>query len=254
MPQHQRAVLAARSSSASQPTADRWAGLLVASGEGQEACFALLADQVRDPLRSRAMRVLNDVDDADDVVQESLIEAWRKADSFDPRLGGAMSWLGVIVRCRAIDLVRRNAARRVREDQVVARSGLVAVDDTADSVLRAAESALVQAALPALTDLQRQAVRLVYYEDLTNGQAAERLGIPVPTLKSRLREAVRRLRSELVAPDADGRAAQRSVGCRSRSQSNGLTATRPTLPPPRTPTNAPATAPVDRVMVTAPTG
>lgn len=184
-------------------SAQRWAELLVASGEGHEACFTLLAEQVRAGLRSRAMRVLNDRDDAEEVVQESLIEAWYKADRYDPRLGGAMSWLGVIVRCRAIDLVRRTAALRAREHQANARSRGVDVDDTADVVLHAADRSMVRTALPVLTDRQRQAVQLVYYEGLSNGQAAAELGIPLPTLKSRLREAVCRLRQVVVASEAD---------------------------------------------------
>jgi RNA polymerase sigma-70 factor (ECF subfamily) len=186
-----------------QSSAQRWAELLVASGEGQEACFTLLAEQVRGGMRSRAMRVLNDPDDAEEVVQESLIEAWYKADRYDPRLGGAMSWLGVIVRCRAIDQVRQTAARRAREHQANARFAGVDVDDTADVVLQAAESSLVRAALTGLTDKQGRAVQLVYYDGLSNGQAAALLGIPLPTLKSRLREAVCRLRQVVVALEAD---------------------------------------------------
>jgi RNA polymerase sigma-70 factor (ECF subfamily) len=186
-----------------QSSAQRWAELLVASGKGHEACFTLLAEQVRGGMRSRAMRVLNDPDDAEEVVQESLIEAWYKADRYDPRLGGAMSWLGVIVRCRAIDLVRRTAARRAREHQANARALRVDVDDTADVVLHAADRSLVRTALPVLTDKQRQAVQLVYYEGLSNGQAAAALGIPIPTLKSRLREAVCRLRQVVVSLEMD---------------------------------------------------
>jgi RNA polymerase sigma-70 factor (ECF subfamily) len=185
------------------PSAQGWAELLVAAGEGHEACFTLLAEQVRGALRSRAMRVLNDPDDAEEVVQESLIEAWYKADRYDPRLGGVMSWLGVIVRCRAIDLVRRTAARRAREEQANARSRGVDVDDTADVVLQAVDRSLVRAALPVLTHKQRGAVELVYYEGLSNAQAAAVLGIPLPTLKSRLREAVCRLRQVVTSLETD---------------------------------------------------
>lgn len=214
-----------------QSPARRWAELLVASGEGHEACFTLLAEQVRGAMRSRAMRVLNDPDDAEEVVQESLIEAWYKADRYDPRLGGAMSWLGVIVRYRAIDLVRRTAARRAREHQANARSAGVDVDDTADVVLHAVDQSLVRAALLLLTDKERQAVQLVYYEGLSNGQAAAALGIPVPTLKSRLREAVCRLRQVVVSLETDRGAEGWKDTRRPRSAPRATQAQEPALLP-----------------------
>lgn len=178
--------------------ADRWASLLVASGRGEEASFELLAQEVRDAMRFHAQRVLNDLEDVDEVVQESLLEAWCKAERFDPTRGGALTWLGAIVRHRAIDLVRQTTARRSREARDGHSSARVAGDDTVDSVLAIAEHDSVRTALSVLTDLQRQAVRLVYYEGLTSSQAAARLGVPVPTMKSRVHDGIGRLRGVVV--------------------------------------------------------
>lgn len=136
--------------------AERWAGLLVASGRGEEASFELLAHEVRGSLRFRALRALTaDVDDADEVVQDSLLEAWCTANSYDPVQSGASTWLGLIV---------------------------------------LADHRGVRAALPMLTVRQRQAVRLAYHEGLTTAQAAARLGIPVATMKARLHDGIGRLR------------------------------------------------------------
>jgi RNA polymerase sigma-70 factor (ECF subfamily) len=135
--------------------AERWAGLLVASGRGEEASFDLLAREVRGPMRGYALRVMTHVDDADEVVQESLLEAWCRAGGFDPRRSGASTWLDAIV---------------------------------------VADHNAVRCALAALTDRQRQAVRLVYYLGLTTVQAAARLGVPVPTMRARLHHGICRLR------------------------------------------------------------
>ena len=142
---------------ARQPSqADRWASLLVASGRGEEASFELLAHEVRGSLRFRAQRALTaDGDDADEVVQNSLLEAWCTANRYDPLESGASTWLGLIV---------------------------------------LADHHWVRAALPSLTVGQRQALRLAYREGLTTAQAAARLGIPVATMKARLHDAIGRLR------------------------------------------------------------
>lgn len=176
----------------------RWAGLLVAAGHGDEASFELLAQEVRGLLRLHARYVLNNVDDADEVVQEVLLEAWRNAHRYDPRLGRALPWLSQIVRHRAIDLIRRTSARRSRESGDLARSGNVDIDDTVETVLRLVDHENVRAALPCLTRLQREAVQLVYYEGLTISEAAAQLTVPAPTLKSRLRDGICRLRGHVV--------------------------------------------------------
>ena len=106
-------------------------------------------------MRGYALRVMTHVDDADEVVQESLLEAWCRAARFDPRRSGASTWLDAIV---------------------------------------VADHDAVRVALAALTDRQRQAVRLVYYLGLTTVQAAARLGIPVPTMRARLHHGICRLR------------------------------------------------------------
>ncbi|MDQ3103650.1 MAG: sigma-70 family RNA polymerase sigma factor [Actinomycetota bacterium] len=179
--------------------------LLVVAGNGDQASFEVLAHEVRPRLRAYALHILRNADDADEVIQEVLLEAWRSAHRYDPSRGRATSWLGQIVRHRSIDLIRRTAARRSREDRVVVRSAVVDVDDTLETVLILADRDSVRAALPGLTDLQREAVSFVYYDGMTITEAARRLGIPVPTMKSRLRDAVRRLRAAVNANGSGSR-------------------------------------------------
>ena len=145
-------------------------------------------------MRHRALRVLDNVHDADEVVQESMLEAWCTASRYDPHRGGARNWLAAIVRHRAIDLVRRTTARRQREHRVATQFRPVDMDDTAERVLILADHDTIRDALTGLTQRQQQAIRLVYYDGLTNSDAAALLRIPVPTLKTRLHDGICRLR------------------------------------------------------------
>lgn len=176
------------------PAAARWAELLSAAGRGDEDSFEVLAHEVREVLRVHALQVLNNSDDADEVVQEVLLETWHHAHRYDPHLGRATTWLGQIVRHRCIDLIRQTAARRARETQAVTRCAVVDIDDTLERVLVLVDRDTIRDALHCLTGLQREAIILVYYDDMTIVQAAGKLDIPVPTLKSRLRDGIRRLR------------------------------------------------------------
>ena len=173
---------------------DRWSELLVAAGRGEKASFERLAREARTGMRLRALRVLNNVHDADEVVQESLLEAWCTASRYDPRRGGARNWLATIVRHRAIDLIRRTTTRRQREHRVAVQHRSVDMDDTAELVLIQADHDAVRDALARLTERQQQAIRLVYYDGMTNNEAAAILRIPVATLKTRLHDGICRLR------------------------------------------------------------
>lgn len=174
-----------------------WDQLLLASGAGDRASFDTLARQCRTILHVRALRVVKDVDDADEVVQESLLEVWRNAARYDPARGSVVTWMGQIVRHRAIDHVRSTSARTARELRAAHGSSAVDIDDTVESVLLSDDHDTVRDALGGLTDLQLQAVTLVYYDGLTLRQAAAWAGVPLPTMKTRVRDAVARLRSLL---------------------------------------------------------
>jgi RNA polymerase sigma-70 factor (ECF subfamily) len=143
--------------------AERWAGLLVASGRGEQASFELLAQETRGSLLFRAVRVLPDVRDADEVVYDSLLEAWCSASSYDPLRWAVSTWMGQIIIA----------------DHDGVRTGLLS-----------------------LSDRQRQAVRLTYHEGLTSSQSATRLGVPVATMRSRLHDGFGRLRAVVNGPES----------------------------------------------------
>ncbi len=177
-----------------------WEPLLVAAARGDWASFEQLAHESRTVLHHRALQVLDSLDDADEVVQESLLEAWRNAWRYDPVRGSALTWLGQIVRHRAIDHVRRTSARCAREARAVQGPGAAEVDHTIESVLLGEDHADVRAALLRLTDLQLHAITLVYFEGLTVPQAAARVGVPLGTMKTRIRDGIQRLRGAIDGP------------------------------------------------------
>ncbi len=135
-----------------------------------------------------ALRILRDTADAEDVVQEVFLQAWRQADRFDPRRGTPEAWLCTIARTRALDRLRRRASRR--EEPAEAAPAAVAAP-------RPVEALAVRRALETLSEDQRRALELAYYEGLTQSEIAARLEEPLGTIKTRIRTAMIRLREAL---------------------------------------------------------
>ena len=135
-----------------------------------------------------ALRILRDTSEAEDVVQEVFVQVWRQATRFDTSRGSAEAWLCTITRTRALDRLRRRASRR--EEQA---------DETpaATAAPRTEEALAVRKALDGLSDSQRRALELAYYEGLTQTEIAARLGEPLGTIKTRIRTAMIRLREVL---------------------------------------------------------
>jgi len=137
-------------------------------------------------------KVLRDPSQSEEVAQEVLLEVWRAASRFDPARGSATSWVLTIAHRRAVDRVRSESAATAREQK------LAPGPDTADDVAELAEAALdrrrVRRCLGALTTLQAQSVRLAYYGGYSYPQVSELLGVPLGTIKTRIRDGLIRLR------------------------------------------------------------
>lgn len=141
-----------------------------------------------------ALRVVRNPEHAEEVAQEVFLEVWRRASRFDPARGSATSWLLALAHSRAVDRVRSVQASTDRD----IRAGLAAVEpdveSVADTVEHRLERAAVRRCLDALTDLQRQSVTLAYYSGYTYPQVATLLAAPLPTVKTRMRDGLIRLR------------------------------------------------------------
>jgi RNA polymerase sigma factor (sigma-70 family) len=143
-----------------------------------------------------ATRILGASSDAEDVVQESFLALWRQASRLDPARG-VRSYLMSIVHNKAVDLVRR---RGRRPELALDEDAPFRADEAGQPeavVETASERESVRAALSALSDDQRRAVELTYFGGLTINQAADRLGLPAGTVKSRLRLALGHLRQAI---------------------------------------------------------
>lgn len=167
---------------------------LAGMSRGDDLGLASLYDRHARGVYSLALRILQDVGDAEDVVQEVFTQAWRQSSRYDASRGAVAAWLLTMTRTRAIDRVR---ARRSRSKDLV-DGPVPEVSDPAalpDVQLASAQDvASVRAALAGLPVLQRVALELAYFEGLTHAEIAERLEEPLGTVKTRIRSAMLKLR------------------------------------------------------------
>ncbi len=162
----------------------------VARGDAQ--AFEALYDALSAPVYGLARRVVRDPTRAEDVTQEVFLEVWRKAAGFDKDLGRAKTWVMTIAHRRAVDAVRRNEAAK-RSDQQAAPEHVVH-DEPGEAVIAAEEHGAVRDCLETLTDLQLESVRLAYFNGYTYNEVATLLEKPLPTIKTRMRDGLIRLR------------------------------------------------------------
>lgn len=172
-------------------------------GGGDEQALGELYDRWQPAVRAVALRLVQDAMDADDVVEEVFWQAWRQAARFDADRGGASTWLLTIARSRSLDKLR--SVRRSRED-----TGLEGIEDdshgdalavSAPDPMAAADlnerGAMVREALATLPVEQREALELGYFEGLSQSEIAEKLRLPLGTVKTRMRLALRKLKDKL---------------------------------------------------------
>lgn len=167
--------------------------LLIRVGNGSQDDFAALYDNVSSMVYGIALRVVRDPARAQDVAQEAFMDVWRKAPTFDTDRGSAKGWIATIAHRRAVDIVRSEQASRTRNEKVAAGEPKQHYDVVADEIETAAEAGAVRAALNGLSALQRQAIELAYFEGVTYREVAVRLGAPLGTVKTRMRDGLRRL-------------------------------------------------------------
>jgi RNA polymerase sigma factor (sigma-70 family) len=171
--------------------------LLAVVAQGDEPALAELYDRYDRVAYGLALRIVRDPSLAQDAVQDAFLAVWRTAASFDPRRGKASTWVLTLVHRRAVDVVRREDRRRGHPlDDAPLASG----DATDEAAEVRAQRVAVQGALAQLPPDQREALELAYYGGLSQSELAERLGVPLGTVKSRMFAALSKLR-ELLGDD-----------------------------------------------------
>lgn len=174
------------------PTDD---ALMIALAARDLSALAALYDRYGRIAYALAYRILGEAEAAEDVVHDGFISAWRGATSYRPERGNARGWLLSIVHHRAVDVLRRKTT--FRPAPLEAAESRPAEDDTAEEATRNVDHASVRAALAALPDVQRRTIELAYFGGYTHVELAEIMGVPLGTVKGRVRIGLQKLRRAL---------------------------------------------------------
>ncbi len=175
--------------------------LVARMAHGDENAMGDLYDRLGAPLYALAFRMLGERADAEEVVMDAFMQAWKNAETFDHQRGSVGAWRSVFVGSRAIDRSRA----RSRQEKVVIHGGSEEAagvsthrEDPSRSVEVSEERRIVIAALGGLPEGQREAIALADYDGLSQNQIAEKLQLPLGTVKTRVRDGMRKLRSVLL--------------------------------------------------------
>ena len=168
---------------------------------GDLGALDLLYEQYGAMAFSIAYRITGDRSAAEDVVQDAFLGAWRNAGRYAGARGSVRTWLLSIVHHRAIDAIRRRRPTvELPDSETILPDTLTLPDAWGDVELRLDREA-VQVALTRISDVQREAIELAYFGGLTQTEIAERTGVPLGTVKGRLRLGLQGMRAALLPLD-----------------------------------------------------
>ena len=174
--------------------------LLSRIAQGDSAAFASFYDRHANLLFSIATHVLRDDREAEDVLQEAMVSLWERAASYNQSLGRPMSWAVTVTRNRAIDRLRALKRRQHGAAQPIDELETVLADPAAsasENAMSQESAGLVRAALVDLPGEQRQAIELAFFRGLSHFEIAEKLRVPLGTIKARIRRGMLFLRDAL---------------------------------------------------------
>lgn len=194
------AIETERGLSEAQPLEDEDAALLARVARGDTVAYAAFFDRHGAAAYGVALGLMRDQHEAEDLTQEAFLAVWRNAQAFDAAQGSARTWLLTIVRNRALDVLRSSRYRR----QVLGGQDLLMyapdTENVEATVIQRHERAGLLSALAVLPPSQRRVVELAYFGGYHCAEIATSIGVPVGTVKSRLRLAMQRLRGHLQTP------------------------------------------------------
>lgn len=175
--------------------------LLAESARGDRTSFARLYDMTSSRIYGLALRVVVDRHYAEEIVQEAYLQFWQRAADYQPSRGPVISWMMTIAHRRAVDRVRSEELQHRK----VAEFGTT--DHRADApapleiVVEREATTELRTCLNRLTDLQRDSIEMSYFGGMTYPEVAEHTATPLPTIKSRIRDGLRKLRDCLRSRD-----------------------------------------------------
>jgi RNA polymerase sigma-70 factor (ECF subfamily) len=173
--------------------------LLAAVARREAAAFRALYDATSPKLFGFALRILNRKELAEEVLQESFVSVWNNAGSYQAGLAAPMTWMTTIVRNRAYDLLRRVDATVEIDANTFDKDVMEALESSEPSPFDAlsmdTEAKALAQCLSRLEGLHRQAIALAFYHDLSHSEVAERMKLPLGTVKTWVRRGLERLRT-----------------------------------------------------------
>ena len=174
-----------------------WATLIGRVADGDREAFRRLFEHFAPRVKGLMLKTGASSDDAEEIAQETLLAVWRKAAQFDPVSAGASAWIFTIARNLRIDSVRRVARTGVVDHEAELEYLVDPAEQVDDAMARNDEADRIARALSCLSEEQSMAIRLSFIEERPHPEIADFLGIPLGTVKSRIRLAMNRLRALL---------------------------------------------------------
>ena len=160
---------------------------------GHDAAFAELYDLTSRRVHGVVLRVLRSPEHADEVTQEIYVEVWQQAPRYSATKGSVLAWMTTMAHRRAVDRVRSVSSEVARDERYAYNEQDREGDEVWDSVAQKYDVHRVREAMAMLTPIQRQALGLAYFDGLTQTQIAQLLNLPLGTVKTRIRDGLRRL-------------------------------------------------------------
>jgi len=168
---------------------------------GDQRAFEQLYDAHSGVIYALLLRMLRDTEDANETLQETFIQVWNKASTYDPSRGTEIAWLMQIGRSRALDRIRSRKLRGQKESdagkEISIRKPHVEQTETDGRTYESELRLHVRRALNELPQLQRVALELAYYEGLSQSEISEKLSEPLGTIKTRMQLGMRKMRESL---------------------------------------------------------
>lgn len=192
--------------------------LLAQTATGNQSAFSAFYDLTSRQIYGLVHRVVVNADLAEDITQDTYAMVWLEAGKFDPTAGSPQAWLRTIAHRRAVDKVRNEQALINRELRWGRPDERYDHDIVGDTVAGQLDQEHLIRQLQELAPLQREAITLAYFDSLTYREVAERLSVPVPTVKSRIRDGLKQLRTRLNREDADRLCSHQTTERRSRTR------------------------------------
>jgi len=175
------------------------ASLLRRIGRRDREAFGHLYDRFAGVLYSTVMRVLNDPDEANDLVQEVFVQFWDESSAYDPALGNPFNWALTMARNKAIGRLRALRGHYAFFAEITGEqeAGAEDIPTAPGSVVPQDQSAMVRAVLATIPYEQRQAIEMAFFGGMSHHEIAETLGQPLETVSARIRRGMLRLRDGL---------------------------------------------------------